>query len=81
MAEMVPYDETIKKTVLKYYLPLRKKVKCSMTLLFTNLYDIEYLRFLLTMTDKKVKTLDTLAFLPKPDAEQVEEYTLILTQA
>ena len=48
-----------------------------MTLLFTNLYAIEYLKFMLNMTDKTMKTLNSLAFLSKPDAEQVGEYTLI----
>ena len=48
-----------------------------MTLLFTNLYAIEYLKFLLNITDKTIKTLNSLAFLPKLGAEQVGEYTLI----
>ena len=53
MAKMVPFDENMKKTVLKYYLPKKKKVEYSVTLLFTNLYAVEYLKFLLNMTDKK----------------------------
>ena len=77
MEKMAPFDENMKKTVLKYYLPKRKKVEVSVTLLFTNLYAIEYLKFLLNMTDKTMKTLESLAFLPKPNAEQVREYTLI----
>ena len=62
MAKMVPFDENMKKTVLKYYLPKRKKVESSLTLLFTNLYAVKYLKFLLNMTDKTMKTLNSLSF-------------------
>ena len=71
VAKMVPFDENMKKTARKNYLPKRKKLEYSVTLLFTNLYAVEYLKFLLNMTDKTMKTLNFSAFLPKPDAEQV----------